>query len=417
MPKRRTEDVIHAIMTDHAIQRRKPARDLLAPGREMTDITQSEWRGEITLLYPARATDSDELELYTAVAQVAEGANLAAGIPRLRNAIQKQHPKAAEFYYELAQAYSRTGQFARALPYFEEALHRNRELTAAELGYAQALIAMGRLPDAIGRLTAAARTDPSVLNALGAAYLSAAQPARAAETLRAAIGKDETLPEPWVNVGNALVQLENTGGAIAALRNAIRLRPGLAAAHGNLASILATQGDFSQARYHFERAIRDDPDDAVTQYNFGCVLVEHNLYAEAEAHLTAALRLNPRLAEASVSLGTALERTGYAEQAIAAYRDALRIKPKLTAAHFNIALALLRRGEKREAKLHFEAVIESSPNDYEAHLHLGEIFLDEKKYDSAIINFQAASQSPKPEVRTAASNALQAARSARQIYK
>src|SRR5690242_13695831 len=30
MPKRRTEDVVHVVMTDHYIQRRKPSGDLLA---------------------------------------------------------------------------------------------------------------------------------------------------------------------------------------------------------------------------------------------------------------------------------------------------------------------------------------------------------------------------------------------------
>src|SRR5207249_2869919 len=30
MPKRRTDDVVHAVMTDHYIQRKKPERDLLA---------------------------------------------------------------------------------------------------------------------------------------------------------------------------------------------------------------------------------------------------------------------------------------------------------------------------------------------------------------------------------------------------
>ena len=33
MPKRRTEDAVHVVMTDHYIQRRRPAADLLAPRR------------------------------------------------------------------------------------------------------------------------------------------------------------------------------------------------------------------------------------------------------------------------------------------------------------------------------------------------------------------------------------------------
>ena len=51
MPKRRTEDVVHAVMTHHRIQRRVPTRDLLAPLHEKTDEEQI-YRGEVVLYYP-----------------------------------------------------------------------------------------------------------------------------------------------------------------------------------------------------------------------------------------------------------------------------------------------------------------------------------------------------------------------------
>ena len=51
MPKRRTEDVVHVVMTDHRIQRKRPYRDLLAPLREKTDEEQI-YRGEVVPYYP-----------------------------------------------------------------------------------------------------------------------------------------------------------------------------------------------------------------------------------------------------------------------------------------------------------------------------------------------------------------------------
>ena len=47
MPKRRTEDVVHAVMTDHYIQRRKPARDLLEPLQESDFEAEGNYRGEV----------------------------------------------------------------------------------------------------------------------------------------------------------------------------------------------------------------------------------------------------------------------------------------------------------------------------------------------------------------------------------
>jgi predicted CXXCH cytochrome family protein len=52
MPKRRTEDVVHVVMTDHYIQRRKPARDLLAPMAERRETDASAYHGEVVLYYP-----------------------------------------------------------------------------------------------------------------------------------------------------------------------------------------------------------------------------------------------------------------------------------------------------------------------------------------------------------------------------
>src|SRR5262249_20671906 len=126
MPKRRTEDVVHVVMTDHTIQRRKPARDLLAPLRETHDTELAAYRGEVAPLYPKTLTGEDEL--YIAVAQVTDGANLEGGIARLQKTIETYRPAEAEFYYELANAYSKTGRNQQAIRYYEEALRRKPSL-------------------------------------------------------------------------------------------------------------------------------------------------------------------------------------------------------------------------------------------------------------------------------------------------
>ena len=63
MPKRRTLDVIHAVITDHFIQRRPTARDPLAMIAEREGIDASQYRGEGALL-PARWRATGENALY-----------------------------------------------------------------------------------------------------------------------------------------------------------------------------------------------------------------------------------------------------------------------------------------------------------------------------------------------------------------
>jgi predicted CXXCH cytochrome family protein len=131
MPRRRTEDAVHVVMTDHYIQRRRPARDLLAAGAEAADAN---YRGEVVPYYPDTGIDA----LYGAVAQVRDGSNLDVGIPRLRQAIEQQKPGQPEFYMELAKAYGKSGNFSEAVRWCEEALRIRPRFAPAinELGAA-----------------------------------------------------------------------------------------------------------------------------------------------------------------------------------------------------------------------------------------------------------------------------------------
>ena len=70
MPKRRTDDVVHVMMTDHWIQRRKPAGDLMAAKPEIVESAAALYRGEVTPYYPAPLADTPDDALYVAAAQV-----------------------------------------------------------------------------------------------------------------------------------------------------------------------------------------------------------------------------------------------------------------------------------------------------------------------------------------------------------
>src|SRR5437870_4941315 len=67
MPKRRTDDAVHVVMTDHYIQRRQPPRDLLAPISERRETEENSYRGEVVLYYPrtlGNEPDNPDRDLY-----------------------------------------------------------------------------------------------------------------------------------------------------------------------------------------------------------------------------------------------------------------------------------------------------------------------------------------------------------------
>ncbi|HEY7391261.1 MAG TPA: cytochrome c3 family protein, partial [Bryobacteraceae bacterium] len=86
MPKRRTDDAVHVVMTDHYIQRRRPAGDLLAPLVERRETNENSYRGQVVPYYPQPFPTGAESDLYLAMAQVSQNSNLKQGIAQLMTA-------------------------------------------------------------------------------------------------------------------------------------------------------------------------------------------------------------------------------------------------------------------------------------------------------------------------------------------
>ena len=224
MPKRRADDVVHAVMTDHNIQRRKPSRDLLAPKAEDHG---NPYRGEVVLYYPDDLPAADR-ELYLGVGQVTQGSNIRDGVQRLRAAIEKYRPQSGFFYFELAKATE--GQ--QAISLYRGALERMPE-------YWPAAHRLGLLEQSTSRLelAAAQSNNAIVFNDLGLLYQRQGKLAQAIVALRRAVALDSDLAHAHNNLGTALAQSGDLKAAEEAFVEAIRLQPDLSAARANLARL------------------------------------------------------------------------------------------------------------------------------------------------------------------------------------
>ena len=111
MPKRRTEDVVHSAATDHYIQRLRPEGDLLAERAERLETGDKAYRGEVVPYYPVKAPPGDEL--YLALAQVIEKSNLAGGIRRLEEAIERHAPNVRSFTWGSPKRGETTGSWRK----------------------------------------------------------------------------------------------------------------------------------------------------------------------------------------------------------------------------------------------------------------------------------------------------------------
>ena len=183
MPKRRTQDAIHVVMTDHLIQRRPPERDLLAPLREERRADD----GDIKPLYPLalpRALD----DLYLGVAEVNQQSSRSEGIIGLTEAIAKFHPAAAEYYLQLGDALRASRRFDEAIAPYEEAVRREPRSAAAHERLAFGLTRVQQFARADAEFKEALRLAPRdarMWKDLGISYLEQGRMPEAA----AAFGK------------------------------------------------------------------------------------------------------------------------------------------------------------------------------------------------------------------------------------
>ena len=327
MPRRRTEDAVHVVMTDHYIQRRKPAADLLAPRAEPDSY---EYRGEVVLYYPPTLASSPENELYLALAQVQHGADLAGGIPRLERAIAQHRPARPEIYYELARAHAKTSNFAAVIRWCEEALTRDGTFMPALKELAAAAGKLGRLADAaraLEKAVALGRNDGYARADLGNVYLQQGRVDQAERVLRDALTIDADLPEANNTLGLAALERGDHARAEASFRAALRVQPDLAEAQNNLATLLAGRRAYPEAAFHFEKAIRSNPSYVEARHGYGLVLTLMQSYTRAVAELETAVRLAPSRASARVDLADVLATLGRVGEARREYLAAIQLDP------------------------------------------------------------------------------------------
>jgi Tfp pilus assembly protein PilF len=228
MPRRRTQDVVHAVMTDHFIRRTAGGPELLAPLDEREPSIDG-----VDFLDPQQAPAGALGELYRLVALVrATGGADAGSVRRLEAVLTDTKPPELEPYLDLASAQLRQRRYPQL------------ERTAA--------LILERAPG-----------HPLALEWRGIAR--AAQSGNAEEAildLTEALKSDEDRPETEFNLGVFLAGRGRTKEAIAHYERALAARPNLTAAWIRLGTARRECGDLQGAIDAYRRALEIDPTQA-----------------------------------------------------------------------------------------------------------------------------------------------------------
>jgi Tfp pilus assembly protein PilF len=222
MPKRRSDDAVHVVITDHWIRRSPPPVDL----KPKTEI-HGRYSGPVKLLYPAKLNDP-LARVYLALGALTDKRQLRQAALNLETELSQARPWQAGFYIQLANAFRQVGMPGKARQYYGEALRRKPEDVEGVSALAEMLLADGDAAGAIRILErAGARTsaDPTLLNGLAVAYGRTSRFEDAEQLLRNALKEDEDLPLTWLNLGVCLQARNRNAEAAEAYRQALRLQP------------------------------------------------------------------------------------------------------------------------------------------------------------------------------------------------
>jgi predicted CXXCH cytochrome family protein len=369
MPKRRTDDGIHIVMTDHRIARRPPAGNLLAEKSERAEAAGDSYQGEVVPYYPAKPPATADNQLLIAVAQIREQSNLKGGLPLLASRIEKYHPEKPGYYAELGQGYLASGDTASAIKYFEEAAKREPESSQRLIQWGDALTQAGQwalAEEKLRRATELMPDDPRAWGRLGWALWQQNKAGEARTTLEKAISLGPEVPELHNNLGLVMWGTGDRAGAEKQFRLALRIEPGIAEWRLNLGRALASQGETVEARFQMEQSLRLKPDYAEARVDYARVLAQMNRLAEAEKQASLAVSADPRSTAGHEIWGSVLAGKGDAAGAKRELSEAVRLQPQNWRAQVELGMTLARLGDRAEAVQHLNAAAQGPDPDVRA---------------------------------------------------
>lgn len=366
MPKRRTEDVVHVVMTDHRIQRRAPPGDLLAELEERHPKESEEYRGEVIPYLPAILPRTGPDALYRAFAQVAMGNNLKAGITDFARLMMLQPPREPEWSIQLGDARLANGEPLRAVAAYEAALRLRPQMPRALQALAKGARAAGQLPrslELLRRATEASPQDAGAWYQLAGVQADLGQNNEAIKTLRRTIALDPDQPGVHVMLARAHFAAGQMEEAADALRDALRVAPYEASAWDLAGRVLTTKGAYPEAFFNFEQAIRYSPEFAPNIYDYALALSTAGEFERAEAQARRATKARPVVPESHSLLGGLLAKRGQFDGAAAEYSEAVRLRPASARTRLDFASVLVAQGKMTQATEQLRLVAKSDDTE------------------------------------------------------
>ena len=188
-----------------------------------------------------------------------------------------------------------------------------------------------------------------------------------------------------IQLGAAAMRNGQPQVAEQAFREAVRLAPGMAEAHTDLALVLGRESKEDEAIAELRQAILLDPTQSAPDLYLGIFLFHANHPEEARAALKQAITLAPGSIEALTWLGNVDLATGHPERAVLSFDKAAELTPD------DLTLLELRgRAHNQVAHDSYARMARLDPGSWHVHRVQAQLYADEERHPEAIAEYQLA---------------------------
>ncbi|MEI7528231.1 MAG: tetratricopeptide repeat protein [Elusimicrobiota bacterium] len=197
----------------------------------------------------------------------------------------------------------------------------------------------------------------------GAVFDKAGDPGGAIAAYRKALELRPGNPEAQTLLGIALEKNGERVEAVENLKAALRAAPANFEAHANLGVILAKQGDLEGAAGQYRAALKIIPDSAQAHYCLAGALGMQSVLPDEGTNYNMALKARADYAPAKAAGLSAPERERLLGEAAAEYRAAIQSAPHLALLHAELAAALEAQGNRAEAIKQYREAVSLAPDN------------------------------------------------------
>lgn len=303
------------------------------------------------------------------------------------------NPRTPTWFYNQGYMLAHQGQTQEAIAKFREAILLAPTFEPAMSNLAQLLVNEredGQAIEVLERLLGQYPENARGHSIKGTVLARRGHDDRAMAEFRLAIELSPELVDPHLHVGTLLLKNGQIEEAEASFDRALALDSNNVDARLGQARAVYASGGRARAVVEYQNIIDTHPSSALAHHELAMLLDSMGERSEAIELLTAAAALASGSSDSVLAMGVIRLREGKLNEAESFMRQALRITPNALVAHNYLGLVLRSRGELGEAIAAFTDALRIDSESAEVHVNLGSTLSRTEDTASAVRHYRQA---------------------------